>query len=280
MLVVVKYGGGGGVDRSALCSGVAALLSTGARVVVVHGGSAEMRRLAEPLGVELRTLTAPDGVVTRYTDEATLDVLSLALAGRVKPGLVAELARHGVRGIGLTGLDGGMLTARPKPSVRAVVDGRLTVIRGDRSGRIRSVNTSLLHLLLEAGLVPVLSPPVLSEDGRPLNANADRVASAVAGALGAATLVFLTGAGGLERDGSVLPAYRLPEPGTPAEPWIGGGMTIKLVAAREALDAGVPDVRIGGGMSADPLRSALLGETGTRILASAGEQASGGPDPR
>src|SRR5262249_6116852 len=74
MLVVVKYGGGGGVDQDALCAGVAALLASGVRVVLVHGGSADMRRIAEPLGVELRTLTAPDGVVTRYTDEATLDV--------------------------------------------------------------------------------------------------------------------------------------------------------------------------------------------------------------
>src|SRR5262249_47055790 len=149
--------GGGQADPAAVCADIAELTAGGVRVVLVHGGSAEMARLAGRLGVTLRQLVAPDGVVTRYTDPATLEVLLLALAGSVKPALVAELARHSVPALGLTGLDGGLLRARRREAVRTVVDGRQIVIRDDHSGRIVSVNTSMLHTVLGAGLVPVVS---------------------------------------------------------------------------------------------------------------------------
>jgi acetylglutamate/LysW-gamma-L-alpha-aminoadipate kinase len=268
--VVVKCGGSGALDLERLCQDVAAMSAAGRRVVLVHGGSAEMQRLAGQLGVSLRNLTAPDGVVTRYTDAATLDILTLALAGRVKPALVAGLARHGVPAVGLTGLDAGLLRARRKTAVRAVVDGRTTVVRDDRSGRIRGVNTALLHALLAAGTVPVVSPPALAEDGEPVNVNADRAAAAVAGALGAGTLLFLTGAPGVLRDpgdpASALPVHRLTPEGEAAPGWVGGGMTIKLVAAREALAAGVGEVWICDGGAPHPLAAAYGEGPGTRVL--------------
>jgi [amino group carrier protein]-L-2-aminoadipate/L-glutamate 6-kinase len=268
--LVVKCGGSGGVDVERLSADVAALTAAGDRVVLVHGGSGEMRRLAEQLGVRLRTLTAPDGVVTRHTDAATLDVLALALAGRVKPALVAALGRHGVSAVGLTGLDAGLLRARRKKAVRALVDGRLTAIRDDHSGRIVSVNTDLLSRLLDAHLVPVISPPAVAEDGEPVNTNADRAAAAVAGALHADALIYLTGAPGVLADptdpGSVLSTCRLPPPGEPMPGWVREGMTVKLVAAREALAEGVRDVWIADGRVARPLRSVRDEGIGTRLL--------------
>lgn len=264
MTLVVKFGGGEGLDAEALCADVAGLTAAGTPVVVVHGGSAEMAGLADRLGVRLRTLTAPDGVTTRYTDAATLDVLLLALAGRVKPALLTLLARHGVRAMGLTGLDGGLLRARRKRAVRAVVDGRTVVVRDDHSGRIASVNSGLLRSLLAMGIVPVVSPPALAEDGEPVNANADRVAAAVAVALRADRLVFVTGAPGVLADpgdeSSVMAECRPPVAGA------GGGMAIKLVAAQEALDGGVGEVRVCGGGRKWPVSAALRGEAGTRVF--------------
>ncbi|NUS12501.1 MAG: [LysW]-aminoadipate kinase [Streptomyces sp.] len=267
---MVKCGGSGALDLERLCADVAVLVAAGHRVVLVHGGSAEMQRLADQLGVRLRHLTAPDGVVTRYTDAATLDVLTLALAGRIKPALVAGLSRYGVPAVGLTGLDAGLLRARRKTAVRVVVDGRTTIVRDDLSGRIHGVNTALLDTLLAAGTVPVISPPALADDGEPVNTNADRAAAAVAGALGARTLLFLTGAPGILRDSgdpaSVLPVYRLTPRGEAAPAWVRGGMTVKLVAAREALAAGVAHVRIGDGAAPHPLAAAHPTGPGTRVL--------------
>ncbi|MEU9992340.1 [LysW]-aminoadipate kinase [Streptomyces sp. NPDC007971] len=268
-IVVVKCGGSGALDVDRLCEDVAELTSLGRDVVLVHGGSAEMSRLADQLGVRLRHLTAPDGVVTRYTDAATLDVLTLALTGRVKPALVAALGRHDVRAVGLTGLDAGLLRARRKKAVRAVVDGRRTIVRDDRSGRITDVNARLLLDLLAAGIVPVVSPPALAEDGEPVNTNADRAAAAVAGALRARSLVFLTGAPGVLTDpedpASVLDTYPVPALGERAPSWVRGGMTVKLVAAREALLAGVPEVWITDGGAAHPLKAVSGDGPGTRL---------------
>lgn len=266
-LTVVKCGGNPAVDATAVCADVAELVREGQSVLLVHGGSAEIARLAGKLGVPQRTLVAPDKVTTRYTDPATLEVVVLALAGAVKPAIVAELTRLGVPAAGLTGLDGGMLRARRKSAVRAVVDGRTTLVRDNLSGRIGEVRTELPETLLRSGFVPVVSPPATDEHGRPVNVDADRAAAALAAALEADHLVLLTGAPGVLADPgddtSVLSTCEVSATGAPG-PFAAGGMALKLVAAREALAGGVPSVRIADGRGAGPLRGALTG-SGTAV---------------
>jgi [amino group carrier protein]-L-2-aminoadipate 6-kinase len=263
--VVVKCGGS--ADISAVCGDIAELRARGTPVAVVHGGSAAMTSLAGQLGVELRQLIARDGVVTRYTDKATLDVLLLALAGRVKPALLTQLARDGVRAIGLTGIDAGLLRARRKDAVRTIVDGRVTVVRGNLSGRIVAVDALLLRMLIKQGLVPVVSPPALDEDGEPVNVNADRVAASVAVALGADSLVFVTGAPGILADpadpASVLARFHVPA-SSATRGGISGGMGIKLVAAEEALAGGVARVYVCGA-AGRPVSRALSHQGGTSV---------------
>jgi len=262
---VVKCGGNAAVQAGLICRDVAALVADGHRVVLVHGGSADIGRISERLGVRRRELVSPDGVTTRYTDAETLDVVTMALAGRTKPRLVSALQQAGVAAIGLTGLDGGLLKAKRVQALRAIIDGRLTLVRDNHAGRIVDVNAELLELLLDAGLVPVVSPPARAEDGRPVNSDADRAAAAVSGALGADTLVMLTGAPGVLTDASdeesVMPVVAVPPRGAP--PHVGGGMALKLVAAREALAAGVDRVLIGDGRRTDPVRASLAGESTT-----------------
>ncbi|WP_218011120.1 [LysW]-aminoadipate kinase [Herbidospora mongoliensis] len=261
-MIVVKCGGNSAVDAAGICADVAGLVHSGEPVVLVHGGSGEIARLAGRLGVPQRTLVAPDNVSTRYTDPATLEVVVLALAGSVKPKLVAELARLGVPAVGLTGLDGGMLRARRKGAVRSVVDGRTTLVRDNLSGRLGEVRTALPNALLEAGFVPVISPPAIDEHDQPVNVDADRVAAALAAALGADRLVLLTGAPGVlaDRDDatSVLPVYDVPAAGAPGR-FAGGGMALKLVAAREALAGGVKSVLIADGRVSNPVSRAVDG---------------------
>ncbi len=152
------------------------------------------------------------------------------------------------------------------------------VVRDDRSGRLTSVATPLLRTLLAEGTVPVLSPPALAEDGLPVNVNADRVAATVAAALGAARLVLLTGAPGVLADSSdpasVRAEYQVHDGRDPA---VGGGMTVKLTAAREALEAGVEDVRIADGRFAATVADALDGRGGTRIVGAGRQVPSGVP---
>jgi [amino group carrier protein]-L-2-aminoadipate 6-kinase len=265
-IVVVKHGGSSSVAGGGFCADVAELLAAGRHeLVVVHGGGDDIERLARRLGIRQRRLVTANGVATRYTDAATLEVVTLALAGAAGPRLVGSLAARSVRAVGLTGLDGALLRARRVRTLRAEVDGRLVVVRDNHSGRITQVEAGLLRRLLAAGYVPVVSPLALAEDGRPVNVNADRAAAAVAAALRASALVVLTGAPGVLRDpadeASSLPTCAV----CSLPPWAKDGMALKLDAAREALEAGIPHVVVADGRVERPLTAALRG-AGTRVV--------------
>jgi [amino group carrier protein]-L-2-aminoadipate/L-glutamate 6-kinase len=267
-VIVVKCGGAAGVDLAGVCAAVAEVIAHGCQVVLVHGGSAEAAELAGRLGITLRRLVAPDGSSSRYTDADAMAALTLAWSGRVKPDLISGLIRNGVQCAGITGLDGGLLQARRNGAARAVVDGRVVVVRDDRSGRITSVRPGILRVLLEAGLTPVVSPPALASDGTVVNVDADRVAAAIATALGATRLVLLTAAPGVLTDrhdaSTVLATYRPPPDGR--DPAIAGGMAVKLAAAQSALAGGVREVIVADGRHVEGPRQALAGLGGTRIL--------------
>ncbi|MBO2445646.1 [LysW]-aminoadipate kinase [Actinomadura barringtoniae] len=262
-VLVVKCGGA--VPVEAVCADLSGLAG---RVVLVHGGGPEIDRLTRELGVPTRTLVSPSGITSRHTDPATLDAVTLALTGRVKPRLLRALAAADVPAVGLTGLDGGgLLRARRKAAQRTVQDGRTVIVRDDHSGRLTSVRPDVLHTLLKAGFVPVVSPPATGEDGAPVNVDADRAAAAIAAALGADRLILLTTAPGLLRDASdestLLARCALPREGS--MPYAAtGGMHRKLIAAREALLAGVPQVTVGDGRVPRPVTAALDG-TGTTL---------------
>jgi acetylglutamate/LysW-gamma-L-alpha-aminoadipate kinase len=185
-----------------------------------------------------------------------------------------------VPAVGLTGLDGGMLRARRKSAVRSVVDGRTTLVRDNLSGRLCGVRTELPQTLLRSNFVPVVSPPAIDEHDHPVNVDADRVAAALAVALRADHLVLLTGAPGLladpDDDTSVLSTYAAPASGAPGR-FAGGGMALKLVAAREALAGGVTTVRIADGRVPHPVSRAMAG-SGTAVTTNPRLRSQRGPD--
>lgn len=147
-MIVVKAGGGAGVDLDAICEDVAGLIRDQQQsIVLVHGTSAAADLLAARLNVPARTLQSPSGYVSRYTDPETLDVYTMAAVGQVNIGIVARLQARGVNAIGLNGLDGKLLFAHRKDAVRAIDPdtGKQRVIRDDYTGRVESVNADLLR---------------------------------------------------------------------------------------------------------------------------------------
>ena len=266
-LIVLKLGGAVTEHPLALAEDIARVRRGGVRLVLVHGGSTDIDLVCEQSGLPRRRIEGPGGVSGRYADPATLTAVITALCGRVKPRLLSALAAAGVPAHGLTGLDNGLIRARVKPPFRGRVDGRATVVRDDRSGRIRSVDAAPLHRLLADGIVPVLSPPALTEDG-PVNVDADRTAVAVARALGADRLVLLSNVEGVraraDDPATLIPRLSLPRDGT--LPFTGGGMGAKLSAAWEAATAGI-QVRLADGRTPAPLSGALDG-AGTHIVLS------------
>ncbi|HEX2130150.1 MAG TPA: [LysW]-aminoadipate kinase [Actinophytocola sp.] len=265
---MVKVGGALDADMSRVCADVRALADRGAEVVVVHGGGAAADRLGGELGRRTRYLTGAGERRSRYTDAGALDTLTLAMLGRVKPPLVTALLGLGVRAVGLSGIDGGLVTATRNPPARAVLDGTPCVVRDDLSGRITAVDPHLPLTLLTAGYVPVVSPPALDPAAGPLNVDADRFAAAIAVAMGADWLVMLSDVPGLLADREapaslvpVLPRNELPRFLTMA----GGRMKVKLRAAAEAHAAGVPNVVLADGRHDSPVLAAVAG-AGTRLV--------------
>lgn len=261
-MYVIKVGGALGAELGPVCDDIHALASAGAPVVVVHGGSAEANELGRQLGRPPRYMTSPTGMRSRYTDAAALDVLTMAMVGRIKPLIAAQLARLGTRAVGLTGIDGMLITAEKTPPVKALLDGRRCVVRDDLSGRITAINTDLLHMLIRAGYTPVISPPVIDPSVGPLNIDADRLATEIAIALQAECLVLLSDVPGLLRDLDnpsslvrTIPHSALDE----HLPLAQGRMRVKLQAAGAALAGGVARVALGDGRRSTPIQAALDG---------------------
>ncbi len=250
MTLVVKIGGGVGVATTAIVRDIAQRVAYGERVVLLHGGSDLTNTLSEQVGHDIRMVTSPSsGMVSRYTDNETLRIYAMAVAGQLNTELVAQLQQHGVNALGLAGIDGRLLVARRKSIVRSLTpEGRIQILRDDYTGQIEHVNSQLLTLLLNAGYTPVIAPLALSHEGERLNVDGDRAAAAVAEALHAETLVLMTNVPGLlinKDDPTTLvraiPADQLDDYMQYAQ----GRMRKKMLGAQEALRGGVSRVCIG-----------------------------------
>ena len=249
--VVVKYGGsaiGAEADGDTTLQDVAALRMVGVRVVLVHGGGKHITALLNKLQVPTRFENG-----YRVTDEAALGTAEMALSAQVNKAIVQDLARLEVSAVGISGKDGGLITA-------AVKDPAL-----GRVGSITKVDPKVLNTLLDGGFLPVVSPIALGEDGGGLNCNADDAARAVAEAMGAHKLIFLTDIGGVLIDShntktavprmDVRRAEELIEAGL-----IAGGMVPKVRGCVHAVRAGVGEVSILDGRVEHALLLEMLGQ--------------------
>ncbi len=214
--------------------------------VLVHGGGKEIRELQERLGVEPQYI---DGL--RITDAESLSLVKMVLAGRVNKRLAAALANAGVDAFGMSGVDRASIRAR-----------KLQHPGGDlgQVGEVTEVRTEVFKHLLAGGIVPVLSPICYGSGGLIFNVNADHVAVALAIALRADELVFVTNVPGVLHDNTVIPTIT-PTDVVPliSDGIISGGMVPKVNSALKAVADGVRTVRI---TNLDGLKTG----TGTRFL--------------
>jgi acetylglutamate/LysW-gamma-L-alpha-aminoadipate kinase len=260
--VVIKIGGGKGIDPTQASTEIEQLVRAGNRVVLVHGGSHETDELAAALGHPTRTITSPSGHESRRTDRRTLEIFEMVYCGKVNKGIVESLRVRGVDAIGLSGMDAGIWTGSRKSAIRAIEDGRTVLIRDDLSGRVESVDADFLNLLLDRGKVPVLTPPAITPEGIAINVDADRAAAATSVALRADELLLLSNVAGLLRDvsdpSSLISRISAEEMET-ASAAAHGRMKNKVLAAEEAIRGGVPRVVIGSAQGEGAIAAARAG---------------------
>ena len=266
MLLVIKIGGS--ILKEGASSDLVLDLKTVLpenNVVLVHGGGAEVTEIAGKLGKQQQFIMSPEGFRSRYTDKETIEIYTMVMAGKINKQIVLALQSQGIPAVGLTGLDARLLQAERKTRLIIVDEkGRKRVIDGGYTGKINTVNTDLLQLLLSKGYVPIVTPIAISQEAEPLNVDGDRTAAIVAGALKADKLILLTDVAGLILKGdriSKIGAVEIKE----VLGSIGAGMSTKVHAGLEALNEGVGEVLITSGLGKTPISSALKHETGTVI---------------
>lgn len=228
---VIKIGGNE-LDDPQFVGGMGqAIAALGEPVILVHGGGKEIRELQERLGVEPQYI---DGL--RVTDPASLSIVKMVLAGRINKRLAASLGAAGVDAFGMSGVD--------RASIKAE---KLQHPSGDlgQVGRIVEVRTEVFRHLLDAGVTPVVSPVCYGPDGTIFNVNADHVAQALAIALQADTLVFVSNVPGVLKDDQLLPRLTITEvEQLIADGVITSGMIPKVRSAVSAVQGGVAAVKI------------------------------------
>ena len=234
-IIVVKYGGNAMINeelKEAVMGDIVLLSLIGIKVVLVHGGGPEISDMLKRVGKETKFV---DGL--RVTDEESMDIVQMVLAGKINKNLVNLLQEKGGRAIGLCGVDGHMIEATQlKPELGFV-------------GEITNVNTQPILDVLEKGYIPVISTVGCDNEGHTYNINADTAAARIAGMLKAESLISMTDIAGILRDKDdpstlISKIYVSDAPELIHEGVISGGMIPKVECCIEAIRRGVHKVFI------------------------------------
>lgn len=252
-VLVIKYGGNAMVSeelKKSVMRDLTLLRFVGINVVLVHGGGPEISETLKKMGVESRFVNG-----LRYTDEETAEVVRMVLAGKVNKDLVHRLQMLGAKSVGMCGIDGGMLLCEKESEELGYV------------GKIVSVDTGVITDSLSNGYLPVISTVGYDREGHIYNINADTAASAIAGALGAESLILMTDIRGLLRDKNddntlIKKVYVSDIPSLIKEGVISGGMIPKIYCCKEAIRRGVNRVFITDGRVKHSILLELLSDEG------------------
>jgi acetylglutamate kinase len=264
---VVKYGGHAMGDAElgkAFASDIALLKQSGVNPIVVHGGGPQIGAMLTRMGIESKF----EGGL-RVTDQQTVEIVEMVLAGSINKEIVALINQTGEWAIGLCGKDGNMVFA--EKAKKTVVDPDSNIERIldlGFVGEVAEVDRTLIDLLAKSEMIPVIAPVAPGRDGHTYNINADTFAGAIAGALNATRLLFLTDVPGvLDKNGqlikelSVAEARALIKDGT-----ISGGMIPKVETCIDAIKAGVQGVVILNGKTAHSVLLEIFTEHGAGTL--------------
>ncbi len=266
-MLVIKVGGGRGINYDAVCKDLAELYHRGEKCVLVHGGSHETNVISEKLGKPPAFVTSTSGYESRFTDRETLEIFEMVYCGKVNTTIVEKLQALEVQAIGLSGVDGRLMEGIRKESIKVIEHGKKKILKGDFTGKVEKINTALIELLLKAGYMLAISPPAISYQHEAINVDGDRAAAKIAEALKAEKLIILSNVPGLLKDISDESSLirSIGKEGIDEHMnYAKGRMKKKIMAAKEALAGGVGQVILADARVDKPISEALAGR-GTLI---------------
>jgi len=237
-IVVIKYGGSAMIDekiKETVIEDIVLMKLVGLKPVIVHGGGKEISEVLKQMGRKSEFING-----LRVTDEGTVEVVEMVLSGKINKGIVQLIQNHGINAVGISGKDGKTLKV-VKKEIEGVDYGFV--------GEISEVDTKLIMSLLDNDFIPVIAPLGTDKIGQTYNINADYAASAIAGALNAEKLIFLTDVEGVLSDvndkKSLISRIEVKEvEGYIEAGTISGGMIPKVECCVEGIRAGVKNVHI------------------------------------
>lgn len=204
-MIVIKFGGSVLYELHPSIIDDILQISQKEKLVLVHGGGNEVTNVATKLGKEQKFIVSPSGIRSRFTDKETAEIYTMVMSGKINKIIVRMLVQGGIRAVGISGIDDNMLKAVRKTKLTVLNEkGRKMIIEGGYTGKINSVETSLLNTLTERGFVPVVSPIAMSEEYEFLNVDGDRAAAYIAGNLKADKVIFLTNVNGLHLEDKLV----------------------------------------------------------------------------
>ena len=256
-IVVIKYGGNAMVNetlKQQVMEDIALLWLIGVKVVLVHGGGPEISQTMKKMGKESVFVNG-----LRVTDEESVDIVKMVLAGKVNKDLVKLIQMKGGHAIGISGIDGGLLEAEMK-------DERLGYV-----GQVTKVRTQPITDILEKNYIPIISTVASDHQGNAYNINGDTAAAYIAGALGAERLIMMTDIAGVLKDkddpSTLIPHITVDEAkGLYESGVISGGMIPKVDCCIEAIEHGVKNVVIMDGRIPHSILMELLTDEGAGTM--------------
>jgi acetylglutamate kinase len=264
--VIVKYGGAAMAAanlKDAVMQDIALMKYVGMNPILVHGGGPDVSAMSQRMGLESRFV---DGL--RVTDAPTMEIAQMVLVGKTNREIVTHLGSHGIKAVGLSGQDGGLIKAT-RHQHRSIRTGELVDL--GYVGDVAAIDTSVLESLTQADFVPVIAPIGLGPGGEAYNINADTVAGAVAAALRAEKLVLLTDVEGVRADKDDPTSLLSRVTAQEIQNWMAqgkleGGMIPKLECCLTALQAGVNRVHIIDGRVPHSLLLEVFTDTGVGTM--------------
>ena len=269
--ILIKFGGHamGKADYvKAFASDIALLDQVGARPVVVHGGGPQIGEMLKKLKIESKFI---DGL--RVTDEATISIVEMVLAGGINKALVAAIASAGGRAVGVSGKDGGLITARKLMAVAKSSDSAIqNAVDLGFVGEPANIDVTVLDALMMHNLIPVVAPVGSGEDGETYNINADTAAGAISAALNAKRMLMLTDVKGVQdKDGNLIPSLTISQAeALILDGTVSGGMIPKVETCIEAVQGGAEGAVIMDGRVPHALLVELFTAHGMGTIITAG----------